>query len=250
MGYMVTAIYLYIIYNYHRFDKFFIALFIAIFLFYVFSQLSVGNRREFVPILIGCFWVYTRAKTVNVSFFKLSLMSLFVFAMLIFSSLRLGLGGMEAAINDAIRSNEFVYPFYTLSINVQTREDFILGYSYFILPFLFFIPRFLYEDKPQSLAHNFVVENFGEGSMGYAYNLVAESYVNFGMFGPYIFFFLIGIFIKRRVQSSDQRFIFVLYCMIPDICRGEFSSLVYQFFFLSMFLVILPFFWSKLWLRK
>ncbi len=250
MGYVVTAVYLYVIYNHHRFERFFIALFIIIFFLYVFAQLSVGNRRDFLPILIGFFWMYTRAKTINVSFFKLSLMSLFVFAMLVFSSLRLGLGGIEASISDALRSNEFVYPFYTLSINVQIREDFIFGYSYFILPLLFFIPRFLYEDKPQSLAHNFVVENFGEGSMGYAYNLVAESYVNFGLFGPYIFFFIIGVFIKRRVQSNDQRFIFVLYCMIPDICRGEFSSLVYQFFFLSMFLIIIPFFWRKIWLIK
>lgn len=241
LGYLLIGIYLYVIYNYKNISSILLVLFLIVFIAFAFSQLSVGSRRDFLPIIIAAFWMYSYRNESRVTLFKLFLLTILVFIFLIFSSMRLGLGSMEAIVLDALQSNEFVYPFYTLSLTVEKGSvEYLYGFSFLLLPVLFFIPRGLYEEKPISLANMFVNEHIGEGGMGYAYTLVTESYMNFYYFGPFIFFVLCGFFIKKFSIYNDRRVIFILYSMIPDICRGEFSSLTYQFFFFSFFLLVMP----------
>jgi hypothetical protein len=141
-----------------------------------------------------------------------------------------------------LSNNEFVFPFFTLTHSVSKYLDgtlnFLYGSTIFFYPILYFIPRFFFEDKPFSLAVQFV--NDIDSSMGYAYSPVTEFFVNFGILGPFVGFFIIGIIISKIQAYKDQRFIFILFTMIPDFCRGELGLFIYQFIFVSFFIIIIP----------
>jgi hypothetical protein len=51
---------------------------------------------------------------------------------------------------------------------------------------------------------------------------------------------IIGIIIFKMQSFKDQRFNFVFFTMIPDFCRGEIGTFIYQFFFISFFIILLP----------
>ena len=247
-GLMVTSISLYFIYYYKTLPFKIRLIFIGCLLYYIALQLSVGNRRDFIPMIIGAFWIFSNFKKIKFTFTWFLLMLIGIFLFLFLGSLR---GGMNLTENlnysqlmlETLSNNEFVYPFFTLSFAVESylkgTLDFFYGKTIFLYPFLIFIPRVMFDGKPNSLATQFVIDNFG-GGMGYAYSPVAESFVNFGVLGPSIVFFLLGLLISGLQEFRDQRFIFIFFTMIPDFCRGEFSTFFYQFFFVALFIIIIP----------
>ncbi|TDE04553.1 oligosaccharide repeat unit polymerase [Flavobacterium hiemivividum] len=257
-GLMITSIFLYFTFYYKLLPSRVKLIVFGCLLYYIALQSSVGNRRDFVPMLIGVFWVFINFKKIKftLGWFLLMLVSIFLFLFL--GSLRAEAGSdegfnyLQVAI-DTLSNNEFVYPFYTLKLAVYNylngTIDFFYGKTIFIDSFLNFIPRSIYTSKPNSLAVQFVMDNFG-GGMGYAYSPVAESFVNFGLFGPSVVFFLLGSLISKLQEFRDQRFIFVFFTMIPDFCRGEFSSFFYQFWFVALFIIIIPMINRELFGRK
>lgn len=258
IGLMITSVFLYFTFYYKILPARIKFIVFGCLLYYIGLQLSVGNRRDFVPMIIGIFWVFINLKKIKftLGWFLLMLVSIFLFLFL--GSLRAEAGSsgdfnyLQLAI-DTLSNNEFVYPFYTLSFAVDSylkgTLDFLYGKTIFIDSFLNFIPRSIYTSKPNSLAVQFVMDNFG-GGMGYAYSPVAESFVNFGLFGPSVVFFLLGSLISKLQEFGDQRFIFVFFTMIPDFCRGEFSSFFYQFLFVALFIIIIPMINKELFIRK
>lgn len=249
-GYLISGIFLYFIYVYKFLKKRDIIVLFLMYLFYASESLAIGNRREIIIILIGVFWVWVTKKQTRFKFitFLSFLFGIFIFLVLSnfrSSNLDEGLGIFVAT---SLMSNEFVYPFFTLSLTVQNWIDNnfnpLLGLSLFAYPVLIFIPRVIFPMKPNSLAMDFVITNFG-GGMGYAFTPVTEAFVNFGPIGPFILFLFLGILVAKLMIIKDQRFIFLFFTMIPDFCRGEISSLIYQFVIVSTFLILIPMF-SKL----
>lgn len=246
VGYLINGIFLFFIFYYKTLAIYLKIIIISFLFYFMLMHLSLGNRRDFTPLIIALFWVW-----VNINSIKISLKKIIVLLVVIFSSIFLGtLRAFPAAgINDfprlmliTLNSNEFVYPFYTLSSSaakyLSGTLTYLYGWSYFIFPLLIFIPRVLYPNKPFSAAADFVAEQ--GGGMGYAYSPVTDAFNNFGLVGPFIVFFLIGIILSKFQYFKDQRYIFIFFTMLPDFYRSEMSSTVYQYVFFSMFLIIIP----------
>lgn len=246
-GYLISGIFLYTIYYYRSFRKKELIVAILFFSYYLIALISIGNRREIIIILIGVFWVWVNKSQKKFRFLSLLSLLIGIFIFLVISNFRVSnIDDMSLSvfIANALSSNEFVYPFYTLSFSVQSWLDNafspLFGLSIFVYPILIFIPRVIFPMKPNSLAMDFVMDNFG-GGMGYAYSPVTEAFVNFGLLGPFIVFLLIGIIVARFTSIKDQRFNYLFFTMIPDFCRGEISAFIYQFVFISVFLIFMPF---------
>jgi oligosaccharide repeat unit polymerase len=253
-GLMITSISLFFIYYYNILPIKIRLIFICCLVYYITLQLSVGNRRDFIPMIIGAFWIYTNFKKIKFTYNWFFFILIGIFLFLFMGSLR---GEMNLAENlnyselmlDTLSNNEFIYPFFTLSFAVEAYFQGLLSFFYgktiFLNSILIFIPRVMFDGKPNSLANQFVIDNFG-GGMGYAYSPVAEAFVNFGLLGPAIVFFLLGLLVSGMQEFRDQRFIFIFFTMVPDFCRGEFSTFIYQFFFVALFIIIIPMFKKEL----
>ncbi len=248
VGLFITSIFLYFIYYFSTLSIRVKLLVIILLCYFVLMELSVGNRRDFVPMIIGLFWIFVNSKKINFTFRRFIYMLLGLFFFLFLGSIRSS-GTTDETLNfsdlalSTLASNEFVYPFYTLSHYVDKFLNgsmvFLYGSSIFLNPILFFIPRVIYSGKPISLALQFVSEI--DSTMGYAYSPVTDFFVNFGVFGPFFGFLVIGIIIIKMQSYKDQRFNFIYFTMIPDFCRGEFGTFIYQFFLISFFFIFLPF---------
>jgi oligosaccharide repeat unit polymerase len=248
VGVFTTSIFLYFIYYYKAIPYKVRLIFTFLLSYYVAMQMSVGNRRDFVPMIVGFFWVFVNYKKLRFTLARFAMLLVGLFLFLFLGTLRSpelledGFNISKLAIV-TLSSNEFVYPFITLTYAVDSflKGTLSLYYGSTILfyPFLLFIPRVIFPLKPISLANKFVLDNFG-GGMGYAYSPVTEFFVNFGILGPFFCFFLLGMIVSKMQGYKDQRIIFVFFTMIPDFCRGEISSFIYQFFFVSFFIIILP----------
>lgn len=248
VGLIITSIFLYFVYYYKVIPYKVRIVFILFLVYYVAMQISIGNRRDFVPMIVGFFWVFVNYKKTHFTLFRFVFMLVGLFLFLFLGTLRSpelledGFNVSKLAII-TLSNNEFVYPFITLTFAVSSffKGTLSLYYGSTILfyPFLLFIPRVIFPLKPISLSTKFVLDNFG-GGMGYAYSPVTEFFVNFGIFGPFICFLLLGILISKIQGFKDQRIIFVFFTMIPDFCRGEISSFIYQFFFVSLFVISIP----------
>jgi oligosaccharide repeat unit polymerase len=247
VGLFISSIFLYFIYYFTSLSIRYKLIIILLFSYFFLMELTVGNRRDFVPMVVGFFWIFVNNKKINFTFSRFIFMILGLFVFLFLGSIR-----SEASTEEdfnfsnlaitTLSSNEFVYPFYTLSHYVARYLDdsivFLYGFSIFLYPVLYFIPRIIFPEKPISLAIQFVNEI--DSKMGYAYSPVTEFFVNFGVIGPFIGFLFIGIIISKIQSFKDQRLNFVFFSMIPDFCRGEIGTFIYQFFFVSFFIVILP----------
>jgi len=247
IGFLTTSIFLYFIYYYKLLttsSKLFILLLL---IYFVTMQLSVGNRKEFVPMIVGIFWVFVNTKKIRFTLQRFFYLIFGIFLFLFLGSIRsyASSEGDFSISNLAIltlSSNEFVFPFFTLTHAVSKYLDGTLnlffGSTIFFYPFFYFIPRYFFSDKPFSLAVQFVTDI--DSSMGYAYSPVTEFFVNFGILGPFVGFLIIGIIISKIQAFKDQRFIFIFFTMIPDFCRGELGLFIYQFIFVSFFIIIIP----------
>ncbi len=248
-SFLISSIFLYFIFNYSLIPRFYKISAALLLIYYISIQLSVGNRKEFVGIILGIFWVIVDRKKYNFSLMKFLLILVAIFLFLVLGSIRANLS-IDSNSNDinsilisTLTSNEFVYPFETLKISIQNyfngSLNLLYGLSVFLYPLIIFLPRIFFPFKFESLAVTFVKTNFG-GGMGYAYSPVTESFINFGVFGPAIVFFIIGLILTKISQKKDQKFTFLLFTLVPDFCRGEFSTSFYQLFFQSLFLIVLP----------
>ncbi|ASW76164.1 hypothetical protein IQ37_06205 [Chryseobacterium piperi] len=249
VGLLISGIYLYFIYYYKKISKLILFIISAILLYYVLMQLAAGNRRDFMPMVTGVFWIFVNIKKLkfNLFWFVVLLFSIFIFQYLgtIRGSLssNTNMNSSESSVA-ALTNNEFTYPFYTLSFEVDDMLKNKIEYKYgesLSYPVLFFIPRAIYPEKPNSLANQFIQKHFGKRyKMGFAYTPVSEAFVNFGVLGPFFCYFLVGLVISFIQNRNHQVLNFVFFTMILDFCRGELGTFFYQFFFTALFIYILP----------
>ena len=106
-------------------------------------------------------------------------------------------------------------------------------------PVLILIPRAIYPGKPDSLANEFLERKYGRNkTIGFAYNPVTESFVNFGYVGSFLVFFLLGRFLVFLSNYKNQVFNFLIFITLIDFCRGEMGTYLYQLLFVSIFLLL------------
>lgn len=248
VGLFITSIFLFFIYYFASLTKRVKYIVIILFCYFVLMELSVGNRRDFLPMIVGFFWIFVNTKGIKLTFIKFIYIVIGLFLFLFLGSIRSSATSTETfnyfnLVMLTLSSNEFIYPFYTLGYSVSKFLSGTLSFSYgttiFYNPIVFFIPRLFFPDKPLSLAVQFVNEI--DSAMGYAYSPVTEFFVNFGILGPFICFLILGVIISKIQSFKDQRLNFIFFTLIPDFCRGEIATFLYQFFVVSFFIIILPY---------
>ena len=259
VGLLISSIFLYFIYYFEKIPsktKILVGLLLG---YYIVLQLSAGNRRDFMPMILGTYWVVVNVRKIKFSIFLfLTLLigvSIFQYLGTVRSNIASDANNSRADnIAITLQSNEFVYPFYTLTYDVDNYQKQELKLKYgesYLYPVIFFIPRNLYPEKPYSLADQFIKRNFGSRyTMGFAYTPVTEAFVNFGYIGPFLFYLLVGLVVNAITNRKNQIVNFIFFTMILDFCRGEMGTFFYQFFFTGFFLFFLPQFFSILFLRK
>jgi len=223
-----------IIYYFDEWNKKQFVFGILLILYYIALQLSLGNRRDFLPILL-----FSTSYFLTKYHSKLNIKIVIIGAVLFVGSFWLVQQRNNdseytrvGTIHESFVNNEFVYPMQTLAYVIDDKWDLRYGYTYFVLPFQIAVPRYFYPNKPNDISKEFVNETFGEGSQGYAYTPVTEAYLNFGVWGPLFVFVLFALFLSRLVRKFNEYSIsfvyFLLYSFVFDFCRGTFATVIYQ----------------------
>ena len=210
-------------------------------------QISLGNRRDFMPMLIFLAGIIATKRHAVVRTGTVALAGLAFVAMTIIGVLRqvfenpmLLAGNLSDLL---VNQSEFVSPIQTLMYYVQKDRPLRLGWTYFSAPSMF-IPRVLWPEKPESLSLQFMRDAFGTlGLMGYAYTPVTEAYLNFGWVGPFMVFALLSLAMTKLVKHADVHpgLYFICFSLTVDFNRGDsvgfVSSVVYMgaaFWLMSM----------------
>lgn len=242
---LINASSIYNIYYFNKLYKVEKIVFIAATLLYIYIQLQLGNRRDYLPIILVSFCFFGILHNI-----KINLKVIGVISAIFLASFWITLRRNQSVIinNDnkvelAITSNEFIYPMQTLLYTIKDEWSFRFGYTYFIMPFEIIIPRSLYPNKPKTLGSEFVVKTFGKGYQGFAYTPTTEAYLNFGFLGPLLIFFVFGYFINRLIKytvvKNNWLYYLVFYSLVFDFSRGEFSSFIYQILIMFSFILMM-----------
>jgi len=223
-----------IIYYFDEWNKKQFVFGLLLIVYYITLQLSLGNRRDFLPILL-----FSTSYFLTKYHSKLNAKVIIIGTVLFIGSFWLVQqrnNNLEysrvGAIQESFVNNEFVYPMQTLAYIIDDKWDLRYGYTYFVLPFQIAVPRYIYPNKPEDLGKEFVNKTFGEGSQGYAYTPVTEAYLNFGILGPLFVFVLFSLAFSQLIRkfnfSSISFVYFLLYSFVFDFCRGTFATVIYQ----------------------
>jgi len=220
-----------------RLEKVILAALLAVFIVF---QLAMGNRRDFLAMFIFLTGVVmTKRKSV----IRLSTM---IGGLVAFAGF-MAIGIIRQIYEDAallvrynpleilLTQNEFVTPIYTLIHYVNNVRPLRLGVTYLTAPTQF-IPRAFWPDKPESLSLQFMRDAFGStGLIGFAYTPVTEAFLNFSWVGPFIVFAILSILMVKLVRNADRHagLYFILFSLVVDFHRGEFSGTFYALCFVG-----------------
>ena len=192
---------------------------------FVVFMLSIGNRRDFVPVLLFSIGVYASRRVKGVDFRQILIMVSLALGMSWLESVRYQNGDELDTVSQKIGNSEFSYPVRTLVYYVNNdKHDLGLGKTYLMFPLLF-IPRNIWADKPKSLGTQFVIDAFGtDDYQGFAFTPNTESFLNFGYIGPImvmtfialLFVFLIGC---KRVSRIYYFIVFKKIGNDPHSCE-------------------------------
>lgn len=243
---LINASCFYNIYYFLKLKKVNKILFVCSTLIYIVFHLQLGNRRDYLPIILAAFLMYSVYKGLRLNYKSVILITFLFLGSFWITSQR---DESVRSLNDgekmelAIYSNEFVYPFQTLYYIIKDDWPHRFGYTYFIMPFEILIPRALYPEKPKGLGEEFVEKTFGGNYMGFAFTPTTEAFLNFGYVGPFLMFFIFGSFINHLIKRSNTKgkwlAYLVFYSLSFEIFRGDFPSLFYQLIIIFFFLWIL-----------
>ena len=169
------------------------------------------------------------------------------------------LNPIEAILNLAVIS-EFQVPFGTFLTIVQKYpfwENFLIGKTYFLMPTVF-IPHSIFPERWNGLAPWFVEHFFPiyKGT-GFAFFILNEPYMNFGVLGIIVFMFFFGWAVKwiscELTKNKNNPFVLLVFAYVVSymfsfirsdlICIRE---LLYTFIFPILFVIILSHIISKI----
>ena len=231
---IISASSIFIIINYYKLNILSKVVFILTTFSFIFIHAQMGNRRDYLPIILSVFCLYLFRKKININF-KLIFISIVLFIFSFWVSISRDANSFRLSNNDkvelAISSNEFIYPMQTLLFVIRDNWDFRLGETYLLMPFQTLVPRVIYSSKPKSLGSELVIKSTG-GGQGYAFTPTTEAYLNFGPVGPFIIHFFFGLFLVilvKKVSLNHNLLTYIIfYSLVFDFMRGDFSSFTYQ----------------------
>ena len=198
-------------------------------------QLAMGNRRDFLPMLVGLAGIIAtrRQSTIRLGAVIAGFIAFAAFT---------AIGIVRQVISDPtvltrfnpveilVTQNEFVSPIYTLMHYVEADRPLRWGLTYLSAPTLF-IPRAIWEWKPESLSLQFMRDAFGTtGLMGFAYTPVTEAFLNFSFAGPFVVFSVLSILLVKLVRNADAHpgMYFVCFALVVDFNRGDWGGTFYS----------------------
>lgn len=160
-------------------------------------------------------------------------------------------------------NNEFGAAFGNFNVYIKaTRNksaDLYYGATY-LQGFLIVIPGFLYPgEKPKQITYEFRDKYFSvlaERSRiaGTGFSSLLEAFMNFGYFGSFLFYILVGRFFvyleSRRMRKDTTTFFILVYLTLLPIAqsfhRGAFGGAVSEFIYKILFFVVMLFLVGKL----
>ncbi|RUO62640.1 O-antigen polymerase [Pseudidiomarina insulisalsae] len=231
-------------------------------LFILFSL--IGSRNSifiYIGVLLFAYLVCFR----KISIFKFSAVGAFSFLSLaVVGSIRtrledLNTGMLKESIHKSFESTISVFGNdEILRFLITRRDDFSLQMGdTFMSGFLSIVPRFFWEGKPLGagpLVTNLINPNsyiYGsEGISSYTTGIVAESYLNFGIFGGILCGFVWAVLMylvgKYKTKSSLTFYlqVFVMFMLSASIFYSEFLGFAIRIYIISIFT------WSVLFVSK
>lgn len=234
-----------------------ISFILSMFAVYSLIHLSIGNRRELVPIFISFIAIAYAKKFKRINFISILILGcLFVFftyvGIIRYISNASEIFTLQELLVYALSYNEFAYPFKTIYYTIEhfDKFDLMFGATYFVYPILLAIPRVIFPNKPRGLGSDFVVKVFGEDyGLGFAYTPVTEALINFSYIGPFFIYVLYGLFISKQISNiknnKNQYQYFILLSMSIDFGRGDFPSLIYSFFIMAVWIKFISYVGKK-----
>ena len=227
-GYILNLLFVLLLINAQKLKSFRL-LPIILFFCYIYINISIGNRRDFIPILFVFFCFFYRNKDVLLNIPKFVSVIILVNFTALISFIR---GLQNETFTNPLLSNEFVYPYYTFLYNLENPANTEIQNIFLFITN--FIPRFLWNGKPESLALQYVDQNNLE--MGYAYMPLSDLFFIYNAF-----WFIPFIFMAYMLNLSAQnRFTCIpLFLIVLEFSRSEISGIIYQlvFYFIIMLLL-------------
>ena len=208
---------------------------IAVVIGFVGFQLTLGNRRDFLPMLLFVVGILATRRHAAI---RLGTVVAGSVAFAIFTAI----GIVRQVIIDPtiltrinpiqilVTQNEFVSPIHTLIHYVNNSRPLRLGFTYIYAPGLF-MPRAIWPDKPESLSIQFMRDAFGTTTlMGFAYTPVTEAFLNFSWVGPFIVFAILSLLMVKLVRNADAHpgLYFLCFAFVVDFNRGDFAGTFYS----------------------
>lgn len=239
LKYIIATVASFLIFYYKKLSAFQKCSILLIIGFYILFQVSIGNRNEYALIVFFsmAYFLSARKKPVSIKIL-LVLITLLISSFwitLMRSADSRDLKGNQA-VELALQSNEFMFPIQTTYYVIKDQWPYRYGETYVILPIKLIIPRSMQKNKPQDLGSEFISKTFGAGWSGWAYTPVTEAYLNFGMIGPFIIYFIIGLILNSLTAEVWRKGITFKYLMAYSIlfnfCRGDASGTLYMILFL------------------
>lgn len=148
-----------------------------------------------------------------------------LFGVLVFSVYRGG-GDIGDLLNVlkyfGFRSIDPSGPMLTLYDVIESNEPLRMGGTY-VDGLSLLVPKFLWPERPTGLAESFAVTrmNVWSEGIGYAYSLLAESYLNFSVYGAFIQYFILGLvwglgckLVKKVLWHFSERVWTAYYCIL------------------------------------
>ena len=203
-------------------------------IFFVLFQLAMGNRRDFLPMMI---FITGIVATRRQSVIRFGTMVIGFIAFAAFTAIGIvrqvlrdpGVLTRFNPVEILVTQNEFVSPIFTLMHYVNNERPLRWGLTYLSAPTLF-IPRAFWPTKPESLSLQFMRDAFGTtGLMGFAYTPVTEAFLNFWYVGPFIVFTVLSILLVKIVKNADAHpgLYFVAFALVVDFNRGDWGGTFY-----------------------
>ena len=239
IGILITGIFLFLIYYYKNLSKVMLFSVAVLLLYYILLNIFAGNRRDFIPMLLGVFFIIVYRYNIKFGW-------KWMVTIVIVASLFNIMGGVRSMVSNKIafnkdtvvsslKSNEFTIPFNTLIDEVASYEKnpdsygFRNGETYIRNTFEIFIPRNLFPNKFTSLAKEYMVKFHNTTNYAIAYTPVTESFINFGKYGATFVYIVIGLLMGFLMNYKNQIFVFAFFCLTIDFCRSEYSGFVYNY---------------------
>ena len=195
-------------------------IFFIAFALYIIIHFSLGDRRELSYVFLLLFLVYAQQHKIILSIKNLIFIIFLVVAVCSWGIIR------EHGINPAtLIDSEIFHSFQTVVYYVTNPGSWDLKYGETYLRFpLYFVPRFLWPQKPVSLNAEFAssVEHGG----GTAFTFTTEAYINFGIIGPFLFFLFLSVLLSYLVKKRNSYHAVYLFACLEmlSVNRGDFGT--------------------------